>query len=230
MSIHGLERSALQLGRAAASRGLIVRSWRARFGGQPAPPPHASFFCTEWGRGNHRTVVELAPPPNVTKLLPGDFIEADLELVVFPTDPAAYYGPNKSFQKLLTRDADTWRLVQREASGNALKLEARSGMVVNSYPIAVAVDPHQRAEISWQGGLGCLPITFTGLTKPRGYQLALDGHRVDQSIHGNDFWQTDYDSKTKRWRMTFNVRLEAGPSATHTLRFGQEDLNQSGHP
>jgi hypothetical protein len=217
LSIHGLERGALQPGRASASRGLIVRSWRAVLGGKPASLPYASTFCTEWGQGNHRTVVELAPPPDVTELLPGDFVEADLELVVFPADAAAYYGPDKSFQETLARNPDTWRLVHREAAGNALKLQARRGTVVHSYPVVVAVNARQQAEVTVQGGLGYVPITLTGLAKPRGYQLFLDGRRVDQSMHGNDFWQTDYDPGTKRWRMTFNVRLEAGSSATHTL-------------
>ena len=80
LSIHGLDRKALSPGCAAASRGLIVRSWRAVLGGKPARAAHASFFCTEWGKDNYRTVVELAPPPGVRELLPGDFVEADLEM------------------------------------------------------------------------------------------------------------------------------------------------------
>jgi len=65
LSIHGLERETLRLGSAAASRGLIVRSWQAVLGGQPVSQPHASFFGTESGRGHHRTVVELASPPGI---------------------------------------------------------------------------------------------------------------------------------------------------------------------
>lgn len=82
LSFHGLERESLLPGRAVASRGLIVRSWRAVLGGKSVPQPHASFFCTEWGKGNHRTVIELAPPHGSKELLPGDFVEADLEWVV----------------------------------------------------------------------------------------------------------------------------------------------------
>ena len=219
LSIHGLERSALQPGRAAASRGLIVRAWRAVLGGKPIPQPHASFFCTEWGKGNHRTVVELAPPPDLRELRPGDFVEADLEFVVFPSEAAAYYGPNKFFQDALAHDADTWRLVYREAVGNTLQTKARQGTVLKPYPIEVAVDARQRAEISVLGGLGYVPVTFTRLAQPRGYRVFMDGQRVDQSIHGNDFWQTDYDPATKQWRMTFNVRWSASPPAKHILRF-----------
>jgi hypothetical protein len=50
-----------------------------------------------------------------------------------------------------------------------------------------------------------VPITFTGLKHYREYDLFVDGRRIDQSIHGNDFWQTDYDSVSRTWSMTFNV-------------------------
>jgi hypothetical protein len=29
-------------------------------------------------------------------------------------------------------------------------------------------------------------------------------------VHGNDFWQTDYDPAAGRWEITFNVQLD-GP-------------------
>jgi hypothetical protein len=205
VSIHGVEIADLPIGQADASRGLIVRSWRAVLGGRAALQPHASFFCTEWDKGSYRTTIELSSPPDLKELVPGDFVEADLELVVFPADAAAYYGPDKSFREALGRDADTWRLVQREASGNALDIQARAGAVLKSYPAVLAANDQQRAEVIVKGGLGCLPLTFTGLSRSRGYRLFVDGNPVDQSVHGNDFWQTDYDAATKSWRLTFNI-------------------------
>ena len=217
VSIHGVDFSALGNGRAAASRGFIVRSWRATLGGKPAPQPHISFFCNERGKGNNRAVVEFAPPPGIKELLPGDFVEADLELVVFPADAAAYYGPDKEFKDALAGAANTWKPVRREAAGNALKCDAKHGSVLNPYPLKIAVDAKQTAEITIKGGLGYVPVTFTGLTSASGYALSVDGQRVDQSVHGNDFWQTDYDSTTQRWQQTYNIALPAGQP--HTLRF-----------
>ena len=137
ISIHGIDRAAVIQGGAVASRGLIVRSWKAVLGGKPCPQPHASFFATEYGKGNFRTVVELSPPPDLPALQRGDFVEADVELVVFPADPKAYYGPNTTFRKALEADADTWRLVQREAAGNALQVTQRTGKVTRNYPLAL---------------------------------------------------------------------------------------------
>ena len=227
VSMHGFDRSASQPGRAAASRGLVVRSWSAVLGGKPSPQPHVTFFRTEWGRGNRRTVVELAPPPEIKELLPGDFVEAQVELLVFPADAPSYYGPDESFKKVLARDADTWRPVQREGVGNALNVRARRGAVANSYPLLVNVDGHQSAEVAWKGGLGYLPATFIGLTKPKGYHLTLDGKLVDQSAHGNDFWQTDFDAESRQWRMTFNIHPDNGPARAHTLIFTPDTPRQN---
>ena len=140
-------------------------------------------------------------------------------------DAAAYYGPDQTFREFLTLKADTWRPVHREATGNALEIRPRRGVVVNRYPLVVATDSRQRADVTFRGGLGYVAVTFAGLPEPRGYQLRLDGQRVDQTVHGNDFWQTDYDVDAKRWRMTFNVRLEGGSSPTHTLRLVAGDRN-----
>ena len=216
ISIHG-QRGAIKPGTAMASRGLIVRSWRATLGGKPAPQPYASTFCTEWGTGNHRTAIELSPPPGIAELLPGDFVEADLELVVFPADAAAYYGPDKAFQKRLSLDVNTWRLVQQESVGNALKAVATKGRVAKPYPLVIAADAGQHAEVSFRGGLGYLPVTFTGLSSPSGYDLVMDGKRVDQSVHGNDFWQTDYNATSRHWSRTYNVRIRDESKSTHTL-------------
>ena len=44
--------------------------------------------------------------------------------------------------------------------------------------------------------------TFSELTGPAGYVLSVDGRTVDQSVHGKDFWQTDYKPASKRWSRT----------------------------
>lgn len=220
IAIHGLDRARLREGQAAASRGLIVRSWHAVLGGRTNAVPHAATYATEWGTGNFKTTIELTPPPDVTELRPGDFVEAELELVMFPTDVAAYYGPDESFRKALAEHADTWRLVHREAVGNALELEGRHGTVQRAYPVQIAVAPDQRADVTVRGGLGYVPVTFVGLTRHRGYTLWVDDRPLDQSVHGHDFWQTDYDPVTQTWSLTYNLRFAGG---TTSLRWAPEE-------
>ena len=226
VSIHGLDRATLGKGGAAASRGLVIRSWRALLGGEPNATPHVSTFCNEWGQRNFKTVIDLAPPLEVTALQPGDYVEAEVEIVVFPADAKSYYGSNEPFREALISDADTWRLVQREAAGNALRVEARRGTVIRSFPLVVAVDAGECVQADVQGGVGWLPLTFTGLASHRGYELRVNDRAFTQAIHGNDYWQTDYDPSTSKWSQTFNVprndrqplRLEFGPVATNTKK------------
>ncbi len=204
VSAHGLEGAQLEKGHAAASRGLIVRSWRAVLGGRPASP-HLATYGTEWGRSNHRTSIDLVPPPDVTELKPGDFIEAELELVVFPAKAAAYYGPDSLFRGMLDRDADSWRPVHREARGNALQPVAKLGTIVNAYPLVVAVDQDQHAQVTVSGGLGHLPVTLTGLKSPQGHRVLVNGQPLTA-------WQTDWNASTQRWQIVCNVpvRGESG--------------------
>ena len=65
---------------------------------------HFSTFGNGWGKGNFKTVIELSPPAGLTALVPGDFVEAEVELVVFPADAKSYYGPNERFRVGLASD------------------------------------------------------------------------------------------------------------------------------
>jgi hypothetical protein len=84
-------------------------------------------------------------------------------------------------------------LVHREASGNALRVNASQGTVRRTFPLVLAVDRNDKAEAVVNGGVGWLPVAFTGLTSHRGYELRVNGRPFSQAIHGNDYWQTDYD-------------------------------------
>jgi len=225
ISIHGVERAAVNQGGAVASRGLIVRSWNAVLGGSRCPQPHASFYATEWGKGNFRTVVELSPPPELTALKPGDFVEAEVELVMFPAEAQTYYGPNKAFRKALESDADTWRLVHREARGNRLQIQLRNGKVERNYPLVLSVDRNWRAVCTLSGGTGYVPVTFTGLRDYRQFELLLDQKPLNQAVHGNDFWQTDYDEVRKEWRITYNLQRDGQEPSRLELRQGASKRN-----
>ena len=63
-----------------------------------------------------------------------------------------------------------------------------------------------------KGGLGFVPVTFTGLKSPTGHILKINGKAVNQGVHGNDFWQTDFDSEPQTWSQTYNLPLEGSRS------------------
>jgi len=105
-------------GGAWANRGLVIRTWKARLGGKDVPAPTAAVFQTFNGPPSNS--LELTAPPGVEKLLPGDFVECELELLVIPMKAGDYYKPNENLRKSLQTTANTWKPVHRQAVGNDL--------------------------------------------------------------------------------------------------------------
>ncbi len=139
-----------------AARGFIVRKWSAVLGSKKCDMPCLSTYMTECGKNNFRVAAELAPPPGLKRLLPGDFVDTEIELVIFPSIASLYYGP---------------------------------------------------------GGIGYVPITFTGLKDYKGYKLSRqDGDKltpVEQGLPNTGFWQTDYDDVSQTWNITYNINLDS---------------------
>ncbi len=199
-----------QKGGAWANRGLVVRKWNARLGGQPVPAPTVAVFGTE--NGPPSANIELTPPPGLSVLQPGDFVAAVLELVIMPVSAADYYGPNAALSAALRTGGNTWKMLLREAAGNALSVETVRGSAVNSWPVVISVDARDSAEVVLHGGLGYVPVTFGRLSSYRGYELWRDDgqgpRRVDQAIHGRDFWQTDFDPASRTWSLSYNLPVD----------------------
>ena len=191
-----------------ANRGIIVRSWKARLGGRDA-----SAWMAEHGVKRHTSetsTADFVPPPGVTRLEAGDFIEATFEHIVMPQSAGSYYGPNDELTDALAKDANTWRMIWRESAGNNLAVNVSQGTLKHSYPDVQIAISGDGAELSVRGGLAYLPVTFTGLASHDGYMLLVDGKSLEQSVHGNDYWQTDFDSVSKTWSRTYNIPATIG--------------------
>jgi hypothetical protein len=195
-------------GGAMANRGIIIRKWKAVLGGKEAAPWAAE-------RGVKATsTIDIIPPPGVRQFLPGDFVEATIEHVIVPQFAKDYYGPNASLRAALEKDQNTWKMIQREAVGYDRQVTERQGTVERLWPaVHIRADQNGRAEFSLTGGLSHVPVTIADLKDFRRPLLEFcnpDGAwtKVDQSVHGNDFWQTDYEAASKTWALTFNVPCE----------------------
>lgn len=186
-----------------ANRGFVIRQWKAKLGGKEASP-----WIVERGvhaRGSDTSTVDLVPPPGVTGLVAGDFVEATIEYLIVPQFAADYYGPNEALRAALTEHENSWRMIHREAVGNVRQVDLRKGTLLRSYPDIEIGTTRDRASFSLTGGIGFIPVTFRGLSSPDGYELRVDGIVFDQKVHGKDFWQTDYDSVTRTWSRTYNL-------------------------
>ncbi len=206
VSLHEAVRGRNEPQGAWANRGIVIRSWKARLGGKNALPWIAEHGVN--ARGNPSSTLDIVPPPSVTRLEPGDFVEATIEHVVMPQFAKDYYGPNAALRAALTESENSWRMIYREAVGNDRQVEMTTGTLQHVYPNVSIRTQNDEAECTLARGLGYVPVTFTDLTSWRGYTLLVDGHPVDQSVHGNDFWQTDYDPVRQRWSRTYNVPVD----------------------
>ena len=105
----------------------------------------------------------------------------------------------------------------------ALVIDVKEGKLINSYPVEVAVSNGQNARFTVAGGVGYVPVTFTGLSRYDGYKLyeLRNGKKqeVNQSVGGNAFWQTDYDIVGRTWSITYNVKMGSVKSPLEQIEF-----------
>jgi hypothetical protein len=217
ISLHEGELRHAENGGAGANRGIVIRSWKARLAGKDAAP-----WIAEHGVTRHKedaSTLDLVSPPGVSRFEPGDFIEATLEHILMPQFAKDYYGPNEALRTALRKDENTWRMIHREAVSNERRIEMKHGQLQHTWPAIAITADHDQAEFTLTHGLGYLPVTFTGLSTSRGYTLFIDDKPLNQSIHGNDFWQTNYAPETKTWSQTYNVPID--DAKPHVLRFVQ---------
>ncbi len=201
---------------ARANRGLVIRDWKARLGGKEVPPYIAEHGISR-GPTFKASTIDIVPPPGLHRLEPGDYVEATIEHLVVPRLAHQYYGPNEDFRAALTRDENTWKMVHRQAAKGALSVTPVTGRTEQITPDVRVATENDVAEFTIEGGVGFIPVTFTGLGSHRDYQLTIDGQPFDQGVHGNDFWQTNFDSASRKWSRTYNIPSLAGKKRTLRL-------------
>jgi hypothetical protein len=186
-----------------ANRGIVIRSWKAQLGGKTAAPWIAEHGTPE--RGGEGSTLDLVPPPGVTRLEVGDYVEATIETLIMPQAADDYYGPNEALREALAKDGNTWKMIHREATANDRQVTIATGVLKRIYPDIHIETEADAASFQVIGGIGFVPLTFSGLTGPGDFVLKVNGQRIDQSVHGNDFWQTDYDPISRSWSQTYNI-------------------------
>jgi hypothetical protein len=223
---------------APANRGFVIRSWKARIAGSNNVPP-----CIVERSMPGASLFDLVPPPGVKSLKTGDYLEAEIVRFYVPKHASNYCGPNASFRAALAKYENKSEIGAREAIGNNLSVNAQRGTLERLFPIEIKASDNQAA-FTVTRGIGCVPVTFTGLSDYRAPLLEeqLDGvwTPVNQEVNGNDFWQCDYNAKRGDWEITFTLKLDASvyqdigelmtAPKTHAFRFrlGSPPLSRPG--
>jgi len=204
------------------SRALVIRSYRALFDGKTFNSPTISMPVHKVQKdGRCDLDLLLVPPEGVTEFKPGDTVELDLQWITLPRVADDYYGPNEAFRTHLAANPRSWKTVYREARGNDLNVTVDGGVATHTYPIIIQAS-RPEVEVDIRGGVGAVPVRFDGLETPSGYVLYqdVDGQLVllDQSVHGNDYWQTVYDAGSNTYQMSFNLPLDGMESSKWVLK------------
>ena len=96
------------------------------------------------------------------------------------------------------------------ARGNQVSVTMERGQLRRNYPLELNADEGSVAvEFLLSGGSGYLPLTVHGLIRYDGWLLERQQDErwilVDQSVHGNDFWQARYDEERGAYSLTWNL-------------------------
>jgi hypothetical protein len=192
---------------AFADRGMVIRRWDAVLGGKRVHNPHFSVYrnsgtattglsySSGGASSGIKVALEISPPPGVTTLLPGDYVDASVEFIVLPRNRADYnpplgsasgsfdYGRSDVIAALSAADSASWSgststsdssrlgthwgLIRREAVFNSPNISLTYGTLESDHPVRIRVD--QAAQVAYfklSSGLGHVPFSFSGVTHP----------------------------------------------------------------
>jgi hypothetical protein len=220
VSMHGLERDdAARYGQ--ATRGMIIRSWDARLGGESVEP-HWHFFGTEWNKGK-RVSVFLGAPPEVSELQAGDYVDCVVEWVVLPISDELYYGPDDAFGNLLKAHANSWEMVWRAAVDFDPVLSTADGRDVRGIPLEIDF-PQKAKELVFRvkNQQGIIPVRINDLKDPTGYRLEVvstDGsyREFSPDPQKRAFWEVAYRPESERYEIVLSLP-SAPEGETYRLR------------
>lgn len=208
--------------RGTGYRAMVIRSYKAVIGGKEYHNPAVEFpVFTVNNQGKAGLDFLLTAPVGVKEFNSGDQVDFEVEWITLPRIIDDYYGPNEAFRSHLAANPSSWKTTYREAVGNDLKLNVEGGSVKNNYPVIIQTQKPNVA-VTIKGGVGYVPIRFEGLDSADGYTLyqVINGkeQKLDQSVHGNDFWQTDYDAEADSFKISYNLPLDGQPESKWILR------------
>ncbi len=197
------------------NNGLIISNYSAQINGVSSNTPYfrerSSSLGFSGGTGLNPTSYCLVTPPGTTQLLSGDSIEVMLEIAVLPKTMGDYYGPNINFNTALSTYGNSVELFLREVQGNNPQLTSTTNAINPSYPYSIEAN-NSTAQLQLFGGKGYVPLVFNGVNDIENPVLwkAIDNcwEEMDQSVHGKDYWQTDFNYNLDDFDLIYNVNQD----------------------
>ena len=194
-----------------ANVGFIVRDYRAELGDTVVTTPHLNRIRTYNG-GWSQIAFELGLPyDSENPVVPaGSVITATVEYLVPPSDKGAYYGESDWLTSLGGEDFQSTAMMLKLADEGHLRVEASTGTLLRTHPVELqAARGEEAVQFTLTGGLGYVPVTIWGLSRPDGWQLEIWQDEtwtpVDQSVEGMDWWQARDEPTSEDFALVFNL-------------------------
>ena len=211
------------------NRMINLLSFDSKINGKEYNKPAVNLRYTYFYEGYNEVYVhsmsaELGPSAEVGDTIQkGSVVTGIVQYANLPNFRQWYYGGNETIENLPEDMFDSWKLAHFISKGEELQVTALKGKITQTYPTVIQAEKGgEAAQITIKGGLGYVPITFTGLTSYSGYSLMKktdDGwEKVDQSVHGNDYWQVWYDSEKGNYEWTYNVLHDGNPDSVYEYK------------
>lgn len=226
-------------------RGLIVRNFHGRLNGEVWPPPDRAVSpfafhlikSRQNGAAENTVSIELALPTEfrdavnagTASFKKGDFLSADLELLLPPRQTTDTFSKSMRLKQWLTdTDADAsykngWKMTAREASsGDAIQTTVFTGTLERNYHPRIHVDcGSDSARFNLQldtSAPGTLPITIAGVQSTASFSTNpvegpsgklwryVSGNWKEFGSGGN--YQLERDVLDNSYTFVYSLRLE----------------------
>ncbi len=204
-----------------ANVGFVVRRYELKVGGKTLTTPSLNISRTNNGQSQMAFQLGVphqkgaawcgAPCKGKQRFIPkGSRLQATVEYLVLPADKTRYYGNSAYLKATPAAHFASHQLMRRMAADNRLQVQATVGTLQRAQPVEVLAAPGiVAADLTVEGGLGYTPLTVRGLSRHDGWwlQRRVGGAwvKVDQAVHGADYWQAGFDPQTSSWSLTFSV-------------------------
>lgn len=191
------------------NRAAILRDFSATIGGETRSNAwlHSYEVSSSSEAGNVN--IELGIDPQIKQLMPGDTINATIEVLTLPASADYYVGNDAITQKIINAANGIQALTINEAVNNQVTIIKADGTKLNStLPEITYADAKQGFSVS--GGQGWYPIKITGLPQPSSVYWAEAinaayvplGKRFAEEVEGQWNWQPD----SHTWNSILSLR------------------------
>lgn len=201
---------------------MTIRHFQANINNQQYSRPGYRLHGTKNNKLSQSSCEITLPEACGKKISKNSTVQMTVEYSILPANADTYYG-NCDYLLAQKSDIGTAKSLYNQVVNNKIHTDVSIGKdnTVGSI-VNITVDNRSSvvAEFSLKGGLGYTPFIFNGLAGYSGYRLEKyesgAWQAVEQSVRGNDYWQTHYDTNTQTYQLVFNVKNSFGTQFMQT--------------